>query len=242
MRKRPVVAIDGPAGSGKSTTARAVAEALGFCHLDSGALYRAITWAALRELGGDPNSWSAETIVAAARRASLGVSADGPALRVTLAGSAVGEEIRGEQVTREVSRVSAMGPVREFATHLLREAAKDGGVVMDGRDIGTVVFPDAEIKVFLVAEAEVRARRRLTQRGVRLDERTVRAEAGALVQRDEHDRGREVAPLAKAGDAVVIDTTKLSFEEQVRRVVELVRRPGLRLTGDKVDLEGRGSV
>jgi cytidylate kinase len=231
MRKRPVVAIDGPAGSGKSTTARAVAEALGFCHLDSGALYRAITWVALRELGGDANAWSAAAIVAAARKAPLGVSADGPALQVTVGGAPVGDEIRGEAVTRQVSRVSALSEVRRYATELLRATAREGGVVMDGRDIGTVVFPDAEIKVYLVAEPEERARRRLTQRGVRLEERTVRGEAAALVQRDEHDKGREVAPLARATDAVVIDTTQLSFEEQVRRIVELARRPGLRLTG-----------
>lgn len=223
MRRRPVVAIDGPAASGKSTTARAVAEALGFTHLDSGALYRAVTLVALERLGPAPQ-WTAEAIVAEARRQRVGVAAQGGRLDVRIGGRSAGDAIRTEAVTREVSRVAAMGPVRALVNELLRAAAAEGGVVMDGRDIGSVVFPDAEVKVFLVADPSERARRRLAERGRATDEVSLRKEAGALLARDEHDRSRVVAPLARAADAVLIDTTQLSFAEQVRCVVDLVRK------------------
>jgi cytidylate kinase len=221
MPKRPIVAIDGPAGSGKSTTARAVAEALGFAHVDSGALYRAVTLVGLQRL--EPGRWTAGALVAAAGAARVAVHVEGGHFEVRIGGKGVGDAIRSDVVTRQVSRVAAMAPVRDRVNALLREAAREGGVVMDGRDIGTVVFPDADVKVFLVAEPEERARRRLVERGRNSDPATVKAEAGALLARDAHDSQRDVAPLARAGDAVVIDTTRLGFEEQVRLVVDLVR-------------------
>ncbi|MBI4542651.1 MAG: (d)CMP kinase [Gemmatimonadetes bacterium] len=223
MRRRPVVAIDGPAASGKSSTARAVAEALGFCHLDSGSLYRALTLTALRHLG-PPERWTADGIVAEARRQGVAVAAAGRVLEVTIAGKGAGDAIRGDDVTREVSRVAALGPVRTFVNALLRAAAADGGVVMDGRDIGTAVFPDAEVKVFLAADPAERARRRLAEKGRPLDEAGLLAEAGELAARDRHDSSREVAPLTRAPDATLLDTTRLTLGEQVRAVVELVRR------------------
>ena len=221
MRKRPVVAIDGPAASGKSSTASAVAQALGFAHLDSGALYRAVTLVGLQRL--EPRKWTADNLAAAARAAPLAVHVEGSRFEVRIGRASAGEAIRTDAVNREVSRVAAMGPVRDFVNGLLREAAREGGVVMDGRDIGTVVFPDAEVKVFMVAEAEERARRRLVERGRNSDPATVKAEAGALLARDAHDSQRDVAPLARAADAVLIDTTRLGFDEQVRLVVDLVR-------------------
>ncbi len=221
MRRRPIVAIDGPAGSGKSSTARAVAAQLGYTHFDSGALYRAVTLAALEELPG--GAWSPEAVVAAARGAGVAVAVAGGAFAVLMHGRSVGEAIRSDAVTHAVSRVSAMPEVRDFVNGLLRAAAADGGVVMDGRDIGTVVFPDADVKVFLVAEPEERARRRLLERGRSTDRRSVQAEAGALGARDAHDSGREVAPLARAPDAALLDTTRLTFEEQVAWVVALAR-------------------
>jgi len=132
-----------------------------------------------------------------------------------------------------VSRVAAMPPVREFVNRLLRDAVPDGGVVLDGRDIGTAVFPDAEVKVFLVADPDERARRRLAERGRAADRRSVRAEAEALVRRDVKDSSRDVAPLARAPDAALLDTTALTFEQQVHAIVELVRRraPSLDRTG-----------
>jgi cytidylate kinase len=224
-RSHPIVAIDGPAASGKSTTARAVAGALGFAHVDSGALYRAVTLLAL-ELPEPPKRWRAEDLVARAqaRGLALAPAGAGATAAVTLQGAVVEEALRGEAVTREVSRVAAMAPVRDFVNRLLRNAVPDGGVVLDGRDIGTAVFPDAEVKVFLVADPDERARRRLAERGRASDQRSVRAEAEALVRRDARDASRDVAPLAQASDAVLLDTTALSFEQQVRAIVELVKR------------------
>jgi cytidylate kinase len=224
-RSGPVVAIDGPAGSGKSTTARAVAEALGFLHLDSGALYRAVTLVSL-ESAEAPERWAGEVVAgrARARRVALAPPGPGRTFDVTVDGRSVGDRIRSEAVTREVSRVAAMGPVREFVNGLLRKAAGEGGVVLDGRDIGTAVFPDAEVKVFLVADALERARRRLLERERGTDAESLAAEAEALVRRDELDERRDLAPLARAPDAVVLDTTRLSFEDQVRAVVDVVRR------------------
>jgi cytidylate kinase len=220
--RRPIVAIDGPAASGKSSTARLVARELGFCHVDSGALYRALTWLAQDGLGV-PETWTADAILAAARARGVTAVPAGGTLDVRVAGRALGDAIRSESVTREVSRVAAMAAVRDFVNGLLRAAARDGGVVMDGRDIGTVVFPDAEVKVFLVADPSERARRRLLERGQVADPGALRAETGAIVARDGRDAGREVAPLRAAPDAVPLDTTGLSLAEQVRRVVTLVR-------------------
>ena len=225
MPRRPIVAIDGPAASGKSTTARAVALELGFCHFDSGALYRTITLLAL-DLPGPAGSWRGEALVAAARERRVAAVPRGAALEVAVDGAPAGEAIRSEAVTREVSRVAAMPAVRDFVNGLLRAAAREGGVVADGRDIGTVVFPDAEVKVFLVADAGERARRRLAERRAATDEASVRAEADALVARDARDAGRDVAPLRPAPDAILVDTTGLDFAEQVSRVVALVRRLG----------------
>lgn len=233
-RRRPIVAIDGPAASGKSTTARAVADALGFQHIDSGALYRAVTLIAL-ELPEPPERWRAEELVTRAHAlgVSLARSSAAGALEVMVQGRSVGERLRGDAVTREVSRVAALGPVRDFVNGLIRAAAPDGGVVLDGRDIGTAVFPDAEVKVFLVADPEERARRRLAERGSTPDAMGVRAEADALVRRDERDASRDVAPLVRAPDAVLLDTTALSFEQQVRAIVDLARQraPSLDRTG-----------
>jgi cytidylate kinase len=224
-RSRPIVAIDGPAASGKSTTARAVADALGFQHIDSGALYRAMTLIAL-ELPEPPERWRAEELVARARASVLSLAPAGRTgtLGVTVQGRDVGEPLRSAAVTREVSRVAALGPVRDFVNRLIRDAVPDGGVVLDGRDIGTAVFPDAEVKVFLVADPDERARRRLAERGRAPDLPSVRAEAEALVRRDAWDASRDVAPLARAPDAVLLDTTVLSFEQQVRAIVDLVKR------------------
>ncbi len=224
MRRRPIIAIDGPAGSGKSTTARAVARELGYAHLDSGAVYRAMTLVALEFLGPDQAAWTPERLVAAAVAKGVSVAARGGVFSVAIGGRDAEPAIRSDVVNRHVSHVAAMAPVRDFVNALLRGAAADGGVVMDGRDIGTVVFPDAEVKVFMIADPEERARRRLIEKGRPSTDRTIRAEAGALLARDAHDSRREVAPLVRAPGAVELDTTRLAFEEQVRRVVELARR------------------
>ncbi len=228
-----VIAIDGPAASGKSSTAARVARRLGWAHLDSGALYRALTLAALDNLGeggGEKDVWPAQRIVALAEGLPVRLVLVGDQFRPEVAGVDVEEAIRSERVTRHVSAVAAIPEVRAWVNARQREAAgaHPSGVVVDGRDIGTVVFPDAPLKVFLTATPDERARRRLSQRGgegggtVGAD--AVRRESRALAARDEADATRTVAPLKPAADAVLLDSTALTLEEQVGRVVELARR------------------
>ncbi|MBW3570621.1 MAG: (d)CMP kinase [Gemmatimonadetes bacterium] len=217
-----IIALDGPAGSGKSSTARAVAARLGYRHLDSGAFYRAITLAALRA-GIHPDGWPRLTPDQLDRLDVHGRPAE-RGYTMTIGGQDVGGEIRSYQVNAHVSRMAAIPAVRAWLMDALREAGARGGLVADGRDIGTVVFPDAELKAYLIADAEERARRRLREQGVAdppLEE--VRAEAALLQGRDAIDSGRETAPLRQADDAVVIDTTGLSFDQQVERIVALAR-------------------
>ena len=226
-----VIAIDGPSASGKSTTARAVAEALGFAHLDSGALYRGVTLVALREAarrgqqGKDPMEvLDPETILRAAEDRGLMLQPDGAGFAAYLEGVPVDVEIRGSQVTTHVSAISAVPVVREWINTRLRAMVRAGrDVVVDGRDIGTVVFPDADLKVFLTATPEARAGRRITQRGAEIDPGRLEAEAYALAARDHADSSRSIAPLRRAEDAVPLDTTSLNFEEQVRFIVALAR-------------------
>jgi len=224
VARRPIIAIDGPAGSGKSTTARAVAQALGLVHLDSGAVYRAVTLCALEELGRPAEAWTGAAVVEAARGGGLVVRVAGGRFDVRLGSHPAEPAIRSDAVTAEVSRVAAMPEVRDYVNVLLRASALQGGVVMDGRDIGTVVFPAADVKVYMVADAEERARRRLLEKGRESTVETVRLEAGALAARDRHDATRDVAPLVRAAGAVVLDTTRMTFEDQVAAVVELARR------------------
>ncbi|HEV2146386.1 MAG TPA: 3-phosphoshikimate 1-carboxyvinyltransferase [Longimicrobiaceae bacterium] len=217
-----VVAIDGPAGSGKSSTAKAAAAALGYRHLDSGAFYRAITLAALRA-GIPPERWPS---LSAAELDALDVAGvpTGRGYRMTVRGEDVSEAIRSPEVNAHVSPMAAVPAVREWLMGALREAGARGGLVADGRDIGTVVFPGAELKVFLVCATEERARRRLLEQGVAdLSEGAVRAEAERLAGRDATDSGRAVAPLVQAPDAVLLDTTRLDFAEQVDAIVRLAR-------------------
>lgn len=217
-----IIAIDGPAGSGKTTTARVVAERLGFGHLDSGALYRALTLAALD--AGIP--LNGETIGGLASSLPVRlVFADG-AFRPEVAGADVSEAVRSDRVTARVSEVAALPAVRSWVNRALRQAARahPTGVVVEGRDIGTVVFPEARLKVFLTASPEERAHRRLSQLGRAADAASVHRASRELERRDALDASREVAPLKPAGDAVAVDTTHLSFEEQVGCILELARK------------------
>lgn len=218
-----VIAIDGPAASGKSSTAAAVARALGWAHLDSGALYRALTLAALDQLGA--SGWSEPRILALAEDLPVRLALVGAAFRPSVGGVDVERAIRSERVTARVSELAALPAVRMWVNAQQRRAAAEhpAGVVVDGRDIGTVVFPDAPLKVFLVATPEERARRRITQRGEAPDEGRLARESQALAARDDADAGRKVAPLAAAADAVVLDSTRLTLAEQVARVVALAR-------------------
>lgn len=226
-----VIAIDGPSASGKSSTARAVAEALGFAHLDSGSLYRGVTLVALRELerrgqpGADPlEALDPETILRAAEDRGLMLQPDGVGFCPYLEGVPVDAEIRGSRVTAHVSAVSAVPVIREWINSRLRAMVRAGrDVVVDGRDIGTVVFPEADLKIFLTASPETRAGRRIVQRGLDTDVTQLEAEAAALAARDRADSTRPVAPLKAADDAVPLDTTEMAFADQVGYIVELAR-------------------
>ena len=208
----PLVAIDGPAGSGKSTVARAVADRLGLAYLDTGAMYRSVAWAALRH-GVDPTDGAA-----LARLANgLEIELDD---RVVVDGVDATTEIRGPQVTAIVSAVSAHPAVRAAMVRRQRGWAEEGGGgVIEGRDIGTVVFPHADLKVFLTASEEERARRR--QRDDRAPD--VGAVAADLARRDTLDSNRAASPLRSADDAIVIDTTARTVDGVVNQVVGLLR-------------------
>jgi len=224
-----VIAIDGPAASGKSSTAAAVARRLGWAHLDSGALYRAVTLAVLDNLGetgkGKRETWGPQQIIALVEDLPVRLVLVDEVFRPAVAGVDVEEAIRSERVTRHVSAIAAIREVRNWVNVQQREAVAGvpRGVVVDGRDIGTVVFPDAPVKVFLTASPEERARRRLAQRGSRIDPAELAREAQALAARDHADSTRPVAPLRAAADAVRLDTTDLSLDEQADRVVALAR-------------------
>ena len=214
--KRMVIAIDGPAASGKSSTAQWVAERLGFKHVDSGALYRAATAARLRRKG-DPNRWSeAEVLKAAQKSVRLAPSERG--FVPHLDGQPAEEELRGPDATRHVSAVARMPRVREWVNQQVRDAARDHSVVVDGRDMGTVVFPEADLKIFLVADPWERARRRLVQQLQRApSEEEIAEETDRLVHRDAKDAQQS----GQAPDAILLDTTYLTQEEQVDRIVAL---------------------
>ena len=211
-----VIAIDGPAASGKSSTAHWVAERLGFRHIDSGALYRAATAAALRR--DTTGRWTEKFVCDAA--ADVRLVANDMSFVAAIGGDTMDAEIRDAAVTQHVSQVAKMPRVRNWVNDVVRQAARGHDVVVDGRDIGTVVFPDADLKVFLVADPWERARRRLTQRlerGPTDDE--IAQETERLVQRD----ARDATQTVQASDAVLIDTTYLTQEEQVERIVTLAR-------------------
>lgn len=216
-----VIAIDGPAGSGKSTTAKAVAVRLDIPHVESGALYRAVTLAAL-----DADvPFVGQRLVALARSLPIRLDLTDSGFRPEIAGADVSQEIRSARVTADVSEVSAIPEVRAWVNEEVRAAVArhPRGAVLDGRDIGTVVFPDAALKIFLTASPEARARRRLLQDGRPGDEAAVRGEIADLARRDVADSSRAVAPLRAAEDAIHLDTSDLSFEEQVERIVRLAR-------------------
>lgn len=219
------IAIDGPAASGKSTTAARVARALGYNHLNSGLLYRGITWAALE------GAWPSDASGFDRELSELSVGLDriGAGYRVLVNGTDPGVNLVSPSTSSRVSDVSARPAVRDRVLELLRAEGGRGGVVCDGRDIGTVVFPEAELKVFLVASVEERGRRRLLDHGMDPTEKAVRLEAEKLEARDSADSSRSVAPLRAAADAIRLDTTDLSAGQVVEQIVALARERGARL-------------
>ena len=218
MSDSVAIAIDGPSASGKSTTAREVAATLGFVHLNSGLLYRAVTWIALRD------GWSTDREFAAGlTRLRISLTAAPPEFEVRIDGSVPGAWLQASEVNARVSAVAARADVRERVTEALRAAATQMCIVMDGRDIGTVVLPEATLKVFLTATLDVRARRRLAEQPGEATEDSVSGEVSRLTERDRLDATRQIAPLARADDAVELDTTNLTPQEVVTKIVELYR-------------------
>jgi cytidylate kinase len=220
-----VVAVDGPGGSGKSTVARALARRLGLRYLDTGAMYRAVTWLALQRR---VDIEDAEALAQLAERAVISVGTDPDAPGIAIDGTDVSTQIRTRPVTSAVSAVSAVPALRRGLVDQQRAMieADRSGIVVEGRDIGTVVFPDAPLKVFLTATTAVRARRRSAEIGEAGDDAVAQTMA-ELGRRDALDSGRSASPLAQAPDAYVVDSTDLSVDAVVERIVaELSRRVG----------------
>ena len=216
--KQNVIAIDGPAGAGKSTVARRVAQQLGFIYVDTGAMYRAVTH---RSLDQGLDLADAEAIGSLASRIDVWFVREGEKLRVLADGRDVTEQIRTPGVTAAVAQVSQVSAVRQAMVRLQRELAAAGKAVLDGRDIGTVVTPAACCKIFLTASAQERAHRRwleLREKGYTPDQDELRRE---MEERDKQDSERELAPLVQAPDAIAIDTTGLTIEAVVDRIVEI---------------------
>lgn len=217
MKKRIVIAIDGPAGSGKSTIAGLVAKKLKILYIDSGAIYRAYTLQYLREgIKLEDQDALAEFL----ERTTVDLENRDTSTRIFVNRENVTKEIRSVEVTENVSSVSEKKSIRDVVTRKLRSDAEHNSVVMDGRDIGTVVFPDAELKVFLTASVEERARRReidLKSAGVATDSEKIKSD---IQRRDEHDSERNLAPLQKPDDAILLDTTNLTIDECVDFVVK----------------------
>ena len=236
-----IIAIDGPAGSGKSTTAKALAQRLGYLYLDTGAMYRAVALAFVRAQRPALEK-DAEEVLSGI---TLGIQHHGEDMRVLLNGEDVTGKIRTPDVSKLSSAVATLPSVRaklvaEQQRIGRRYAAGEGGVVLDGRDIGTVVFPDADLKVFMIADAAERARRRKAELDARGEPASFEEVLASIEARDRQDASRSVGPLRQADDAIALDTTGLSIDEQVEAVVRLVRE---RASGQAVEnISSKGDV
>ena len=222
MEKGLQVAIDGPASSGKSTVAKIIAKRFGYVYCDTGAMYRSVTWAAL-ENGIDVSD--TKQVIDLARRIKITFEPGQPDQRVFVNGHEVTKDIRTEKIAANVSAVAAIPEVRAQMVEQQRQIAQAGGIVMDGRDIGTTVLPDAQVKVFLVASAHERARRRYEenlQKG--LATQSLAELEAAIKLRDQKDSTRKVSPLTQAKDAILIDTTSLTIDQVVDEISALIKK------------------
>jgi cytidylate kinase len=226
--KQLIIAIDGPVGSGKSTLARRVAELMGYVYVDTGAMYRALALKALRQ--GLSFHGNDEEFVALAEKTSIDLRADGGTQRVLLDHEDVTAAIRTPEVSQAASKIAVNAGVRHVLVAEQRRAGERGGVVMEGRDIGSVVFPDAQLKIFLTASPETRAQRRWRehqQKGDAIDQQKTLEE---IRERDRRDKERTTSPLVRAADAVVVDSTAMEPEEVARLVVMLAKDGASRAT------------
>ena len=220
--RRIVITLDGPAGSGKTTTAQAVAKRLGFRYLDSGALYRALTFALLEE--GVPEEEWGSLESGQLSELNVEVEAEGDGVNIYRNGVLLTSELRSPEVTGCVSALAGLPAVRDWLLGVQRSVGAHGDLVADGRDMGTVVFPDADVKIFLVAGLEERARRRLLQdTGREPTSGEIQEEARSIEQRDQADQSRNHSPLRRPEDAVEVDTTGLPFEDQVALILRRVK-------------------
>jgi cytidylate kinase len=214
-----IIAIDGPAASGKSSTASGVAAQLGFRHIDTGAMYRAIT---LKMITEHVDLSDAEQVANVLKNMDLKVDFSHVTQQLILDGIQLGDEIRSPEVTRRVADVSALKAVRTHLLAVQREVAETHDVVLEGRDIGTVVFPHAEIKIYMTADSRIRALRRqrdFARQGIDKSLDELEAE---ILERDRHNAQRKLAPMKAAEDAIILDTTELSIEDQIKFIVSKV--------------------
>jgi len=217
--KKIIIALDGPAGSGKTTTAKIVADHLGYLYIDTGAMYRAVTLAWIRR----NRAYNDADVIEMLGSLNIELKQSELGQRTILNGEDVSDAIRLPEVTKLVSPVSAIAEVREKLVATQREIGKMGGVVMDGRDIGTAVFPNAELKIFLIASIEARAERRtkeLIQKGLIADVEVVKKE---IADRDHYDSTRTHSPLCKASDAIEIDTSMMTLQQQAEKIITLAQ-------------------
>jgi cytidylate kinase len=220
--KSLIIAIDGPVGSGKSTLARRVAELMGYVYIDTGAMYRAVALKALRR-GVEIDLGHADSLEALARDTRIDLRARDGGQRVFLDGEDVTASIRTPEVAQASSKIAVIPGVRHVLVAEQRRAGQQGGVVMEGRDIGSVVFPDAQLKIFLTASPEVRAERRWREHQQKGDAIDLRRTLDEVHERDRRDEERASSPLVRAADAVVVDSTAMEPEEVARLVVMLAR-------------------
>lgn len=218
--KKIIIALDGPAGSGKTTTAREVAKKLNYIYIDTGAMYRATTLAFIRS-GKELEGFDFDSLM---DNIKIELEPSDAGQRTLLNGEDVSKEIRTAEVTKLASPVAAVGIVREKLVDQQRELGKQGGVVMDGRDIGTVVFPNADLKLFMQASIEARAERRTKELIAAGSQVTVAEIAKLISDRDDFDSSREISPLRKADDAQVIDTSSITIEDQTKIVIDLANK------------------
>ncbi|MGI6093432.1 MAG: (d)CMP kinase [Veillonellaceae bacterium] len=221
--KKLTIAIDGPAGAGKSTVAQIVAGTLNYTYIDTGAMYRAVTWLAIAN-----NITSDKVLINYAREAVIRLAYINGKTKVFVNGTDVTDEIRTPEISRKVAEIAQIPAIREVLIAKQREMAQEGGVVMDGRDIGSYVLPNADVKLFLTASIEERARRRwqeLTEKGIDVSLQDI---ANDITCRDKQDCEREIAPLKKTEDAILIDTTGITIQGTVQKILDICReRAGL---------------